>query len=371
MKSCDYQVTMISSAGLLERLVTELLFLLCRVKRAWPSLRRDPANFARRATVECIDRVKRSFAWPEALAGALTALFVVLSGVLIVLLASGVPRNREPGVNESENLSFEMLTLPDEKNAPFVRVVDGSSQGRVGFKRNKGEGSEPEPKRSRGGGSGGLHNELAIQQGRIPQPSEVPAPIPQLPSPKNQTLPLAGIDIDPALWKDLPRPLYGDPNSNSKPLSNGPGEDGGMGNRKGLGIGDGIGPGVGPGENGNIGGGPRSPGGGGRGGRGDRADDRDLVIPVSLAEQRARVLSKPEPQYTEEARRNQITGTVILRVVFSRLGEVTNIRAIQSLPFGLTEKAIAAARQIRFSPALRNEHPVSVYMQLEYNFNLY
>jgi protein TonB len=83
------------------------------------------------------------------------------------------------------------------------------------------------------------------------------------------------------------------------------------------------------------------------------------------------VLSKPEPQYTEEARRNQITGTVILRVVFSRLGEVTNIRAVQSLPFGLTERAIAAARQIRFSPAIKNDHPVSVYMQLEYNFNLY
>ena len=32
---------------------------------------------------------------------------------------------------------------------------------------------------------------------------------------------------------------------------------------------------------------------------------------------KARVLSKPEPQYTEEARKNQITGTVVLRAVFS------------------------------------------------------
>lgn len=83
------------------------------------------------------------------------------------------------------------------------------------------------------------------------------------------------------------------------------------------------------------------------------------------------MIAKPEPQYTDEARRNQTTGTVVLRVVFSRSGDVTNIRAVQSLPFGLTEKAIVAARQIRFSPATKDGHPVSVYMQLEYNFNLY
>ena len=85
----------------------------------------------------------------------------------------------------------------------------------------------------------------------------------------------------------------------------------------------------------------------------------------------ARVLSKPEPQYTEEARRNQISGTVVLSVVFSRTGEVTNIEAVQTLCCGLTEKAIAAARQIRFTPAIRNGQPVSTFMRLYYNFNLY
>jgi len=83
------------------------------------------------------------------------------------------------------------------------------------------------------------------------------------------------------------------------------------------------------------------------------------------------LLLKPEPQYTEEARRNQVTGTVMLRVVFASSGDVVQIRAVRSLPFGLTERAIAAARQIRFVPAMRGGHPVSVQMQLEYNFNLY
>jgi hypothetical protein len=86
-------------------------------------LRRDPAAFAKRAVIEGIDRVKRSFAWPEALAGVLTALFVVLTGVLIVLLVGGVRGNKEPGVNESENISVEILTLPDHKNVASGRGV--------------------------------------------------------------------------------------------------------------------------------------------------------------------------------------------------------------------------------------------------------
>ncbi len=86
---------------------------------------------------------------------------------------------------------------------------------------------------------------------------------------------------------------------------------------------------------------------------------------------RSHILSKPEPQYTEEARQNQVTGTVVLRAVFTSSGEVSDIRAISGLPFGLTERAVAAARQIKFAPATKDGHPVSMYIQLEYNFNLY
>jgi len=50
---------------------------------------------------------------------------------------------------------------------------------------------------------------------------------------------------------------------------------------------------------------------------------------------------------------------------------VTNIQALRGLPNGLTEKAIAAARQIRFEPAMKDGHKVAMYMHLEYNFNLY
>jgi TonB family protein len=86
---------------------------------------------------------------------------------------------------------------------------------------------------------------------------------------------------------------------------------------------------------------------------------------------KAAVVTKPEPRYTEEARKNQITGTVILRAVFTSSGAVANIHAVSKLPDGLTEKAIEAARQIRFIPASKDGRFVSMWMQLEYNFNLY
>ncbi len=86
---------------------------------------------------------------------------------------------------------------------------------------------------------------------------------------------------------------------------------------------------------------------------------------------KARVLHKPEPTYTEEARRHQITGTVILRAVFGSNGKVFGLRVIAGLPNGLTGRAISAALQIRFIPAMKDGQPVSMWMELQYNFNLY
>ena len=87
--------------------------------------------------------------------------------------------------------------------------------------------------------------------------------------------------------------------------------------------------------------------------------------------QKARVLTKPEPQYTEAARRAAVVGTIIIRCVFAADGEVKNLRVDQALPFGLTTRAIQAARRIKFTPATIDGRPVSMYIQLEYNFNLF
>ena|SRR3989442_1408725 len=86
---------------------------------------------------------------------------------------------------------------------------------------------------------------------------------------------------------------------------------------------------------------------------------------------KARVTKKPEPKYTKTARKHAVEGTVVIRCVFSSAGQVTNIHVISGLPDGLTERAVEAAKKIKFIPAMKDGKPVSMWMQLEYNFNLY
>jgi len=102
--------------------------------------------------------------------------------------------------------------------------------------------------------------------------------------------------------------------------------------------------------------------------------DRDLSAKAYSGRDvttKVRILQKPEPQYTEEARSHQITGTVVLKCIFAADGRVTNIVPVRALRYGLTRKAINAAYAIKFIPATKDGHPVSMYMQLEYNFSLY
>jgi TonB family protein len=96
-----------------------------------------------------------------------------------------------------------------------------------------------------------------------------------------------------------------------------------------------------------------------------------LVLTSKEVTQKARILSKPEPTYSEEARKACVTGTVVLRAIFNSQGEVKHVLVLRALGYGLTTKAIQAARLIRFEPATVDGRPVSMYLQLEYNFSLY
>ena len=369
----EFNLTLIGDARLSQRLAIEIQFVLDQIKRGWPSFKRDPIAFTRTEFDELRKRVKQMVARPHVISGAMTAV-LVLSALILGLLFLETHSPKRTNKTDSEDLTrLVTIDFQREPTPTSDKGVGTGEKGRVGFESGKGEGSRPVPARAQGGGGGGTHNQAAPSQGRLPQPSVIPAPISttyaRLPPPSS-----AGLDIDPALWKDLKFTSYGDPRSKSTVPSNGPGDGGGVGTNNGTGIGDGLGPGFGRGRDGNIGGGPNKPGGDGiGGGKGinPNPNEADRAYNPPDVTQRARVLFKPEPQYTEEARKNGITGTVILRVVFSKSGEVTNIRAMQSLQGGLTEKAMAAARQIRFVPATRNGQPVSMYMQLEYNFNLF
>ena len=70
------------------------------------------------------------------------------------------------------------------------------------------------------------------------------------------------------------------------------------------------------------------------------------------------ILYKPKPVYTDEARRLNIEGEVLLEVVFGANGHLHVNRVVRGLGHGLDEAAVSAANRIKFKPAQRNGSPV-------------
>jgi len=298
---------------------------------------------------------------------AFAMLFLVVGGAFFWDMHQKAKAAEKAAEDEVE-LTQMITDIPNEQPTP--------DEGTAGMAKGSGGGSKPKQEKAGGGGGGGREEKEPASFGKLPQADlkipQVVAPDPHPPVIKNPSLPMpATLDADPVLFPPDTRQLaYGDPKSKSTTPSSGSGTGNGIGSGTGGGVGPGSGGGYGPGEGGNTGGGPRREGGGGPGGGGGGTDYSKIFSGKDVTS-KARVLSKPEPTYTEAARKNQITGTVVLRAVFSSGGTVTNIHAVSGLPDGLTERAIAAARQIRFVPATKDGHPVSMWMELQYNFNLY
>ncbi len=299
---------------------------------------------------------------------------VAAFSIFLLFVSGGVFYNFWPRGGGGPQPASEELVVQQYFDIPSEQPTP--DEGTAGTEKGKGGGSKPKQEKPGGGGGGGREEAKPASFGKTPQASltvpQVVAPDPHPPTIKNPVLPVAATLVaDPMLIKADDRLLpYGLANSKSTDPSSGSGRGNGMGTGTGGGMGPGEGSGLGPGRGGNTGGGDYHEGGGGPGGGGG-GTDYNKVFSGKDVTSKARILSKPEPQYTEDARKNQVTGTVVLRAVFSSNGQVTSIRAVSGLPYGLTERAIAAARMIKFTPATKDGHNVSMHFQLEYNFNLY
>ena len=135
------------------------------------------------------------------------------------------------------------------------------------------------------------------------------------------------------------------------PPSNGVGSGAGIGAGSGGGIGSGIGGGVGPGSGGGYGGGIFRPGVGG------------VTAP--------RAIYKPDPEYSEEARKAKYQGTVILGLVVDASGRPRGLKVERGLGMGLDEKALEAVRTWKFEPAEKDGKPVAVAISVEVEFRLF
>ena len=90
-----------------------------------------------------------------------------------------------------------------------------------------------------------------------------------------------------------------------------------------------------------------------------------------------RIISKPKPTYTDRARTKNVEGTVLLKVTLLATGEIGPIEDVTKKnqsrlkKYGLVDKAIEAARQIKFTPKVVNGVPVSVVVKISYGFEIY
>jgi len=82
------------------------------------------------------------------------------------------------------------------------------------------------------------------------------------------------------------------------------------------------------------------------------------------------VLSKPQVQYTAEAKQLRVQGDVVLRVTFTADGQVVIQGVVHGLGHGLDEEARKVAQQIRFRPATRNGQPVDLTTNITITFQL-
>jgi TonB family protein len=97
-------------------------------------------------------------------------------------------------------------------------------------------------------------------------------------------------------------------------------------------------------------------------------DCKGPVYKSSEVSNRALFISRPDPRLTEEARTRGISGRVVITAVLCRSGHVTDIKVLEGLPCGVTEQAVEAVRQAKFTPAVKDRQQVSQAIGFEFSF---
>src|SRR6185312_14214386 len=77
------------------------------------------------------------------------------------------------------------------------------------------------------------------------------------------------------------------------------------------------------------------------------------------------------PEYTDQARKAKLNGTVVLSLIVGTDGVPKSIKVIRPLGMGLDENAVAAVQQWRFEPGTKDGVPVPVGLTAEVSYRLY
>lgn len=211
-----------------------------------------------------------------------------------------------------------------------------------------------EPGPGGGGGGGGNRTPEPPKKAELPGTKKITVPVEKKPAPTpvDEPPPLEAINIPAKSMADATQTLAGAIQSEKiDTTSMGSGTGTGAGTGSGSGVGSGTGSGLGAGRGGGTGGGAYRPGAG-------------ITLPA--------VLREAKPQYTADAMRAKVQGSVWLECIVMPDGSVGDVKVIRSLDpiFGLDQEAIKAAKQWRFTPGMRQGEAVPVIVTIELTFTL-
>lgn len=101
-------------------------------------------------------------------------------------------------------------------------------------------------------------------------------------------------------------------------------------------------------------------------------DDADsLPIPIAdylITDEPAVIFEPKNKQRTEEARKNGYTGTARMKILVDTQGNVRDVKLLNTLKYGLDERAVEIVKQVKLSPAKVNGRPVAVIRDFTITF---
>lgn len=101
---------------------------------------------------------------------------------------------------------------------------------------------------------------------------------------------------------------------------------------------------------------------------GYQTGDTDILFQIDTVAPRFK--NRVKPDYPKNAQRLQMEGTVILQAIIDVTGIPKDIIALTNLGFGLEKAAIEALKKTTFHPAIQDGKPVSIRVEIPYDFKL-
>jgi protein TonB len=83
------------------------------------------------------------------------------------------------------------------------------------------------------------------------------------------------------------------------------------------------------------------------------------------------LLHHVEPEFSDQARRAKVQGTVLVNLWVDEKGRPSHVRVLRGVGSGLDENAVKAVQQYKFKPAMEGGKPVLVEVNVVVSFQMF